>query len=176
MLFSNHPTVTPYPFLVLRHALMLREIGITLCAKSKKESDPNMMLTTALTCLALNIYHEGRGETELGKKIIAQTVMNRAHHNSSNVCREVTRPYQYSWTNRLVIGRQLKLKGLPQEKKVWESCQAIAKKALDGNLDIPKKYQYVTHFHTPRVKPDWSTKMVKLGKIDGHIYYQSKRP
>lgn len=135
-----------------------------------------MMLTTALTCLALNIYHEGRGETELGKKIIAQTVMNRANHNDANVCREVMKPYQFSWTTRLVHGRQLKLHGKPQEKEVWEKCQIIAKQALNGNLDLPKKYRSVTHFHTPKVQPSWTNRMIKLGRVDGHIYYQAKSP
>ncbi|HEO0817091.1 TPA: cell wall hydrolase [Acinetobacter baumannii] len=135
-----------------------------------------MMLTTALTCLALNIYHEGRGETELGKKIIAQTVMNRAGHNDANVCREVMKPYQYSWTNRLVAGRQLKTKGKPQEKDSWETCQTIAKQALNGKLDLPKKYRNATHFHTPRVQPNWTSRMVRLGQVDGHIYYQAKTP
>lgn len=135
-----------------------------------------MMLTTALTCLALNIYHEGRGETELGKKIIAQTVMNRANHSDANVCREVMKPYQFSWTNKLVSGRRLKLHGKPQEKEAWEKCQIIAKQALNGDLDLPKKYRNVTHFHTPRVQPNWTNRMIKLGRVDGHIYYQAKSP
>lgn len=131
-----------------------------------------MLLTTAVTCLALNIYHEGRGESDLGKKIIAQTTLNRADHNSGNVCREVMRPYQFSWTNNLVVGRQLKARGKPKEKEVWEKCQIIARQALSGNLNLPSRYRKVTHFHTPSIRPSWASRKVRLGRVGGHVYYK----
>lgn len=133
-----------------------------------------MMLSTALTCLALNIYHEGRGESELGKKIIAQTTINRAKDDNSNVCSEVMKPAQFSWTRKLVVGRQLRPAGIPKEQEQWENCQMIARKALSGSLDIPKKYNQVTHFHTPRVQPNWTNRMTSLGRVGGHVYYKPK--
>lgn len=135
-----------------------------------------MLLTTALTCLALNIYYEGRGESELGKKIIAQTTLNRAAREGSNVCTEVLRPNQFTWVNSRVNGKTLKPKARPKSGDDWESCQAIAQKALNGNLSIPHKYRNVTHFHNPTIKPSWTRNMLLLGRVDGHYYYQEKRP
>lgn len=136
-----------------------------------------MLLTTALTCLALNIYYEGRGESELGKKIIAQTTLNRAKEEHSNVCSEVLKPNQFSWVNSRVNGRKLNLRARPKENdESWQTCQTIAKKALNGSLSVPTKYRNVTHFHNPRVKPSWTRNMISLGRVDGHYYYQAKQP
>lgn len=133
-----------------------------------------MILSTALTCLALNIYHEGRGESELGKKIIAQTTLNRAKEEGSNVCAEVIKPSQFSWTRNFVVGRKLRPAGRPTEQAAWEECQTIARKALDGSLDVPKKYRNVTHFHTPSIRPSWSREFTSLGRVGGHVYYKPK--
>ena len=135
-----------------------------------------MLLTTALTCLALNIYHEGRGESELGKKIIAQTTLNRANQEHSNVCSEVMKPGQFSWTRNFVSGRTLRPAGKPKEQESWETCQIIARKALNGSLDVPNKYRKVTHFHSPSVHPSWTVNKISLGRVDGHIYYKEKVP
>lgn len=133
-----------------------------------------MILTTALTCLALNIYHEGRGEPELGKKIIAQTTINRARSNDSNVCAEVMKPSQFSWTKHLVVGRTLRPAGRPKEQEAWEECQVIARKALNGSLDVPTKYRNVTNFHTPSTHPTWRHDFTSLGRVGGHVYYKPK--
>lgn len=136
-----------------------------------------MVLTTALTCLALNIYYEGRGESELGKKIIAQTTLNRANDQHSNVCKVVMEPGQFTWVNSRVSGRQLKPKFKPKEgDEAWSDCQIIAKKALSGSLDTPKKYRNVTHFHGSRIQPNWTRNMTSLGRVGGHVYYQAKQP
>lgn len=135
-----------------------------------------MLLTTALTCLALNIYHEGRGESELGKKIIAQTTLNRANQEHSNVCSEVMKPGQFSWTRNFVRGRTLRPAGKPKEQESWEDCQAIARKALDGSLDVPKKYRKVTSFHSRAVHPSWVASKIPIGRVDGHTYYKDKPP
>jgi N-acetylmuramoyl-L-alanine amidase len=131
-----------------------------------------MLLTTAITCLALNIYHEGRGEPELGQKIIAQTTMNRANQNSSNVCKEVVKPSQFSWTKDFVVGRELKVKGRPTDKASWIKCKAIARQALSGQLNVPKQYRSATSYHNTTVNPTWSNRMIRLGRVNRHIFYK----
>lgn len=134
-----------------------------------------MVLTTAMTCLALNIYYEGRGESELGKKIIAQTTMNRANDDHRNVCNVVMQPGQFTWVRSKVAGKQVKPRFVPKESdEAWSDCQIIAKKALNGSLDTPSKYRNVTHFHSARSQQSWTRSMKSLGRVGGHVYYQSK--
>ena len=130
-----------------------------------------MLLTTALTCLALNVYYEGRGESDLGKRIIAQTTMNRSEHNRSKVCKEVLRPNQFSWVKRNVKGKTLMAK---PSGKSWIESQTIAKKALSHRVITPSKYRNVTHFHSVNVHPKWSRKMIYLGRVGHHHFYSLK--
>ncbi|WP_151708867.1 cell wall hydrolase [Acinetobacter brisouii] len=131
-----------------------------------------MILTTALTCLALNIYHESRGESELGKKIVAQSTLNRVKENNSSVCEEVLRPHQFSWTSSLVRDKRLRESGIPKDSDAWDDSKRIAQQALNGNMQLPRRYRQVTSFHAISIRPrHWSKDMRCLGRIGGHIAY-----
>lgn len=56
-----------------------------------------MILKSALMCLALSIYYEGRGEPEIGQFSIAEVVMNRANERNLNICQVIKQPKQFSW-------------------------------------------------------------------------------
>ena len=60
------------------------------------------ILLNAIVCMALNVYHEGRNQTELGQVAIAQVTMERAQQQYKNVCTVVFEPAQFSWTNPLL--------------------------------------------------------------------------
>lgn len=134
-----------------------------------------MMLTTALTCLALNIYHEARGETQLGKEVVAVTTLNRANGNNSQVCAEVLKKHQFTWTTTKVSGKQLREAGKPKETEAWEEAQQIAKKALSGRIVVPAKYRNVTHFCASRKRAwDKNPQMNYVGKVGNHHFYEQK--
>ena len=52
-------------------------------------------------CLALNIYHEARGERVEGQIAVAHVTMNRVNHEKwpSTICEVVYQPKQFSWTH-----------------------------------------------------------------------------
>ena len=54
-----------------------------------------------LECMALNIYHEARGEEPLGQVAVAQVVMNRVQHDwfPDTICDVVYQGSQFSWTH-----------------------------------------------------------------------------
>lgn len=133
-----------------------------------------MILSNALICLALNVYHESRGEPELGKKIVAQTAINRANLYNTSICKEVLKPNQYSWTKQLVYEKKLKPSGMPTDDKAWEDSKRIAQAAIDGNLSIPKRYQTATSFHSIRVHPNWSKQLRCVGRVGQHIVYEPR--
>ena len=121
-----------------------------------------MILETALICLALNIFHESRGEAIVVQQAVAQVTMNRAKQDPDRVCKEVFRPYQFSWANKLskatkadphkVVAKRIK----KPEGKEWQRSLQIAQQALNG--DLVTKFKGATHFynvHTDNPKWKW---------------------
>lgn len=121
-----------------------------------------MSPSSALVCLALNIYHEARGEPRNGQVAIAMVTMNRAGWEADNVCQVVYERRQFSWTYS-------KRDHTPQESKAWKKAREITKGVIDGHhQDVTLG---ATHFHTHRVRPSWSRSLEKTVRIGSHIFY-----
>lgn len=134
-----------------------------------------MILETAVLCLALNIYHESRGEPEAGQHAVAQVTLNRAGWNNDKVCEVVTKPKQFSWTNGLVakVGTKhvLKEAGRPKDLMAFVKSYEIAKANINriAPMVISKN---VDHYHAKRVTPKWSRAFIKVARIGDHIFYK----
>ncbi len=120
-----------------------------------------MIIESALLCLALNVYHESRGEAIFVQQAIAQVTMTRARQDRNKVCKEVFRPYQFSWANKL--SKESKKNPMRiYAKRIknpngfeWKRAIMVAKQALAGKL--PKTYAGATHFYNYNVvNPKWS--------------------
>jgi len=128
------------------------------------------MFETALLCLALNIFHEGRGESTIGQEAIAQVTMNRAEMRVDKVCSVVFEPYQFSWTNNLKGNEE---RFMPyREPKAWEEAKRIAYNALKG--EYRERYKGVTHYHRLDVSPYWRKRIKLVTVIDNHLFYKDK--
>lgn len=133
-----------------------------------------MIVSTALVCMALNIYHEARGEQVPGQYAVALVTMNRAG-TPERVCDTVFRRKQFSWANRAVkrdqagwrIGQGL----IPRELEAWERAQIIAGITLAGRMS--DFTQGSTHYHARWVRPYWSSKLERTRAIGGHVFYRS---
>lgn len=115
------------------------------------------MITEALMCLALNIYHEARGEPLEGQIAVAAVTLNRVADPRwpDTVCEVVYQPYQFSWTINP-----------PQvlEPEAFALAQKIAQEATQDP-------SYGTHYHATHVRPSWSRKLALLGQIGDHRFY-----
>jgi hypothetical protein len=134
-------------------------------------SVPRFDLSASLDCLALNIYHEARGEPLEGKIAIAQVVMNRVGdpYFPAEVCDVVKqggeRPRdrcQFSWWCDGLSDR-------PDDPGAWEDSKGLAGQILAGGLDDPT--QGALWYHADYVTPAWQMDMVRQGKIGRHIFY-----
>src|SRR3569832_1942068 len=94
----------------------------------KNRQGVSMILATAAMCLALNIYHEARGENIAGQYAVAMVTMNRAKHDKSKVCGVVLKPHQFSWTTKMVHNKRLLKAGQPKVKQAWWQTQQNTKK------------------------------------------------
>lgn len=126
----------------------------------------------ALSCLALNIYHESANEPDEGKYAVAFVTINRVQERKSDICKEVFRSKQFSWTNKALYNGKLKPEYLPKGKK-WKVSRKIARNALEG---LVGDFTFgANHYHASYIKtPLWASKMVYRGKWGNHIFYEGK--
>jgi spore germination cell wall hydrolase CwlJ-like protein len=125
---------------------------------------PDTGTDDALMCLALNIYWEARNQSVAGQLAVAQVTLNRVldPRYGDNVCDVIYEHKQFSW---YWDGKS----DVPMENNAWERAYLIASAALDGSGHV--ELEGVTHYHAVYSQPFWQVYMVKVAKIDDHIFY-----
>lgn len=118
-----------------------------------------------LQCLALNIFHEARGESLAGQIGVAQVTLNRVamqHRGKKTICAVVFDPKQFSWTDR--AGKSLKPTG-----KQWQAILQVAHQVSLGmrvhGLDT------ALYFHRKHLRTPWQQGMQLLLVIDNHLFW-----
>lgn len=127
-----------------------------------------MILSTALTCLALNIYHEARSEPLYSQVAVAQVTLNRVSNPNypSTVCGVVTQKHQFSWYWDGLPDR-------PKEPVAWTRSLALADLILEADISVDCVEQS-THYHADYVKPYWSKVFEKTCQLGKHIFYKER--
>ena len=133
------------------------------------------VITTALMCLALTIYHEARGEPLSGQIAVAQVVVNRVRDPEypKDICSVVHQgpvdkrgnplrdKCQFRW---YCDGKSDKA----YDRKALRRALAIATLVMHGA--VKDKARGATHFHTQRPSPERS--LTFIAKIGEHILYR----
>jgi hypothetical protein len=137
-------------------------------------SVPRLDLSQSLDCLALNIYHEARGEPLDGRVAVAQVVMNRVSDDAfpGQVC-EVVREggewprdrCQFSWWCDGRVDR-------PDNMAAWTGSRDLARRILTGSVDDPTGG--ALWYHADHVSPDWNMDIIRQAKIGRHVFYGRK--
>jgi len=123
-----------------------------------------MSLTAAaLSCLALNLYHEARGEPLEGQVAVVLVVRNRARGNPRNVCRVIHARHQFSWT-------QHKPRLPKPHRPTLDRLTAVARAAWN----MADYTRGATHYHALHVFPDWAQVHHPVGVWGRHMFYRSK--
>ena len=133
-------------------------IGIA-AMMSAPEIDPKQH-----NCLALNVYHEARGERWEGQIGVAHVTINRVKHPGwkDTICGVVYQHKQFSWTHTIKDHT-------PKEAKAWRDAQVIARDVMIGNTEDPTNG--AVYYHANYVNPKW-TKYMDLSKVIGrHLFY-----
>ena len=124
-------------------------------------------------CLALNIYHEARSESETGQKAVAAVTLNRVASRKfpGSVCKVVKQgskrrnQCQFSWWCD-------KYSDKPREKKAWQRALELSRKALSGKVSDPTNG--ALFYHATRVKPRWSRTFLRTNRIGNHVFYKPR--
>lgn len=113
-----------------------------------------------VACLALNIYHEARGEPLQGMYAVALVTRNRALRLNKDICEIVHSPFQFSWTI---------YKPKARDPKAYQLAESVALDVLLGKVsDITAGS---TFYHAKYVKPPWAKKFIYRKTIGKHKFY-----
>ena len=127
-----------------------------------------------LHCLALNIYHEARGESEKGKRAVGHVVMNRVTDRRfpTSVCQVVRQGgerrrnrCQFSWW---CDGRSDR----PRNRTAWNASIEMAHEIIAGLSSDPTGG--ALWYHADYVQPYWRKAFKRGPKIGQHIFYQAR--
>jgi len=112
----------------------------------------------ALTCLALIIYFESRGEPVVTQIYVAKTAIARAKQEKLSICKSMVKPKSYSfyWDRR---------SNLPKDGKSYIKAKLMALKAINS-----KKFVGTIYFNNCNLKKRYKTK-TKLKKLSNLCFY-----
>ena len=115
-------------------------------------------------CLAMNIYHEARGEVIEGQIAVAHVTLNRVDHGEwpNNICDVVYEPKQFSWT-------WLEKDQTPNDPIAYKRAVVVARDVMIGNVVDPT--HGAVFYHAAYVNPDWNQYMEVSKVIGAHIFY-----
>jgi N-acetylmuramoyl-L-alanine amidase len=119
-----------------------------------------MTLLEGFLWLALNIYHEGRSEPQIGQVAIAHVTLNRANQKNITIKDVIQQPHQFDWT--------VKKSYLPKNFPAFCQSMKSAYIALNSN-DFTAG---ATHYHLQSINPDWSNDLTYIKQYGSHKFYR----
>ena len=126
-------------------------------------------------CLAVNVYHEARGESLAGQYAVSDVVLNRVESRRfpDTIC-DVVRQSK-TWNghpirNKCHFSWYCDGKSdVPKDTDAWHKAKEVAISILGG------KHRGLTegstHYHATYVNPAWNKAMQLIGTIGDHIFY-----
>ncbi len=130
-------------------------------------------------CITDALYHEARGEGEVGMLAVANVIHNRYNHPNypDTYCGVINQHKQFSYTlEGKPQGEYLKAHVAFKPEKArdaYQTAEKIADDVVEGRLQkfLPST---VLWYHAKHVKPYWIKTKRKIAEINSHIFYQNK--
>lgn len=117
--------------------------------------------------LALCVWREARGESLLGKLLVAQVIENRVNDPRwpDTYISVITEPLQFSAFNK----NDPNVITYPKENDIyWVDCVAAA----DLILQAPEQLTTANHYHTKTIHPNWANVDKITNREGNHIFYK----
>lgn len=127
-----------------------------------------------MACLALNVYHEARGEPLVGQYAVAEVTMNRVNSGrfADTVCEVV---YEKNWDplRERYVGAfsWTEFDSVPRpEGEAWRQSTMIAETMYHGK--VPPMLKGALHYHAVYIKPSWAKGKRPIARIGKHVFYR----
>jgi spore germination cell wall hydrolase CwlJ-like protein len=158
--------------LIVSAGFVTLSLAFSLFVFTKQQAD-----LRNIKCLAMNVYHEARGEPILGQYAVAIVTMNRVNSDQypDDVCRVV---YQANWSSayqRYVAAFSWTLDhqdDIPENIDAWSKAFDIASEVYLEEHSDSIKVKDALFFHADYVKPSWASEKIRVAKIGRHIFYK----
>ena len=132
-----------------------------------------MIISSALLCLASNIYFEARSEPISGQIAVAEVTLNRvgSHAYPDDICGVVLQENddgcQFSWWCDSKSDQ-------PKDMFSFLKAKAIAKMMIEDGKYISVVGDEVTHYHSTSVEPYWIADYTEWQRVGDHVFYTKK--
>jgi len=122
-----------------------------------------------IEALALNMYHEARGEGPEGMIMVAEVTLNRMEHSRfpDTICDVVYQRSAFSWT-------KTRSDTVPHETEKWDEALLLAEEIIHEEFDEFLETG-ATHFVNPKAvkrMPNWTTVFEQVGSVGNHVFYR----
>lgn len=116
-----------------------------------------------LTCIALAVYFEARGEPIEGQEAVASVVMERvmSRHYPDKACEVVFQDKQFSAFNGGEVPPIYDIEALDLALQVAASV-----------VNNHEKWIGATHYHTVDIRPYWADSYTVVAVVGNHIFYK----
>mgnify|MGYP001946953623 FL=1 len=118
-------------------------------------------------CLLISeaVVYESRGEPEEGQKMVIDVILNRLEDRRypDTVEGVLYQPYQFSYT--MDKDRQT-----PPKKEVVDKIKRMTYNYLKSG----ERRKELLRYHSNKVIPTWSNRLVKVAEVGNHIFYKEK--
>ena len=120
-------------------------------------------LDSELECMAKVVHHEAANQSLQGQLAVAQVILNRVRSPlfPKTICGVVNQPGQFFSTRAYAA---------PVRSPRWRTSVAIARIAREA--DLPQVAPGALFYHASFVKPSWSKRRVKVGRIGENVFYR----
>lgn len=130
------------------------------------------MLSVATICLAMNIYHEARGEPLQGQYAVAHVTINRVKSDEfpNDVCGVVVQKRAFAWmSDKRVFRKLIDTRGAKlEDQKSWSRAKSIAQIVIRGrSLDLTNGAVF---FNAKSMGRRFKTESQAVA-IGAHIFY-----
>ena len=139
-----------------------------------------MIVTAAVVCLALNIYHEARNQPIIGQIAVSEVVLNRVMDEEypDTVCKVIYQA-KYKKGDNLPIRNQCQFSWYcdgksdkPTDIDAYRWALMLSGRILSG--EFAPLTDGSINYHSTKVQPDWKIKKEKVVQIEDHIFYKRK--
>ncbi|HWB34303.1 MAG TPA: cell wall hydrolase [Candidatus Paceibacterota bacterium] len=169
----------------MRHIYgVLALILLAFCAvgevQASTASDEEAFFRSQIIPMALNVYHEARGENELGQMMVAYVTLMRAEDNRSmwgghTILGVVFKKKQFSWTDDPKIAKSL------PHGPAWDKALAVATWVAMGFFEPPDVLVEARYYLNPATADHqnlclMATRLIQVGIVGNHRFYREASP
>ena len=148
--------------------------------------------SVSVECLALNMYHEARGQGSAGLLAVSSVVLNRVADKRfpNDICEVIKQgPTRESWKTKQTpdptdavfypIRHKCQFSwwcdgrsDVPKDKKTYKRLLTIASSIVYNKFDFVDITDGATFYHADYVTPAWAKTKKKTVEIQDHIFYR----